>query len=75
MTDFLPQFRQMAAEAGRDLATCPITVWGIQPEIDRVRRYGDQGVSRGVVQLAADPADKILPLLDRWAEIIAKLKG
>src|ERR1700676_1239098 len=73
VTDFLPQFRQMAAEAGRDLATCPVTVWGIQPDIDRVQRYIDQGVSRGVVQLAAEPADKILPLLDRWAEIIATL--
>jgi len=73
VTDFLPQFRQMAAEAGRDLATVPVTVWGIQPDIDRVRRYEDQRVSRGVVQLAAEPADKILPLLDRWAELIAKL--
>jgi probable F420-dependent oxidoreductase len=73
VTDFLPQFRQMAAEAGRDLATCPVTVWGIQPDIDRVNRYIDQGVSRGVVQLTADKADKIIPLLDRWAEIIAKL--
>ena len=61
------------AEAGRDLATCPVTVWGIQPDINRVQRYIDQGVSRGVVQLAAEPADKILPLLDRWAEIIVRL--
>src|SRR5271169_2693687 len=75
VTDFLPQFRQMAAEAGRDLATCPVTVWGIQPELDRVRRYEDQGVARGVVQLKAEKADAVLPLLDRWAEIIAKLKG
>ena len=73
VTDFLPQFRQMAAEAGRDLATCPVTVWGVQPDIDRVRRYADQGVARGVAQLTADKADQILPLLDRWAEIIAKL--
>ena len=63
MTDFLPEFRKMAAEAGRDLATCPVTVWGIQPDIDRVQRYIDQGVARGVVQLAAEPTDKILPLL------------
>ena len=75
VTDFLPEFRKMAAETGRDLATCPVTVWGIQPDIDRVRRYNDQSVARGVVQLAAEPADKILPLLDRWAEIIAKEKS
>ena len=73
VTDFLPEFRKMAAKAGRDLATCPVTVWGIQPDLDRVRRYEDQGVARGVVQLAAEPADKILPLLDKWSAIIAKL--
>jgi probable F420-dependent oxidoreductase len=73
VTDFLPQFREMAKEAGRDLATVPVTVWGIQPDIDRVKRYIDQGVSRGVVQLTADKADKILPLLDRWADIIRRL--
>jgi hypothetical protein len=30
-------------------------------------------VARGVVQLKAEKVDTILPLLDRWAEIIAKL--
>ena len=73
VTDYLPEFRQMMAEAGRDLAEVPVTVWGVQPDYDRVRRYEEQGVSRGVVQLAPEPADKTLPLLDRWAEIIRKL--
>ncbi len=73
VTDFLPQFRQMAAEAGRELAAVPVTVWGIQPDLDRLKRYIDQGVARGVVQLAAEPSDKILPQLDRWAELIRQL--
>jgi probable F420-dependent oxidoreductase len=73
VTDSLPQFRQMAAEIGRDAAAVPVTVWGIAPALDRVRRYEDQGVARGVVQLAAAPRDQILPILDRWADIIAKL--
>jgi probable F420-dependent oxidoreductase len=73
VTDFLPQFRQMAAEAGRDLAEVPVTVWGVQPDYDRIRRYQEQGVARGVVQLAPEPADKTLPILDRWAELIRRL--
>ena len=73
VTDFLPQFRQLAAEVGRDPAQVPVTVWGIPPDLDRVRRYQEQGVARGVVQLAAEKADQILPLLDRWAEIIRRL--
>jgi probable F420-dependent oxidoreductase len=74
VTDFLPHFRQMAAEVGRDPAEVPVTVWGIPPDLDRVRRYRDQGVARGVVQLAAEKADKILPILDRWAELIPRLQ-
>src|SRR6266704_1606605 len=75
VTDFLPQFRQMAAEAGRDLASVPVTVWGVPPEYDRLRRYEDQGVARGVVQLAAEKADTILPILDRWAGLIQRIRA
>jgi len=74
VTDFLPQFRQMAAEAGRDLAEVPVTVWGVAPDYDRLRRYEEQGVARGVVQLAPEKADKTLPILDRWAELIRRLR-
>src|SRR5690242_3023824 len=73
VTDYLPQFREMLVEAGRDLAEVPVTVWGVPPDLDRLMRHREQGVSRGVVQLAPEPADKILPILDRWAELIAKL--
>ncbi|HVC55607.1 MAG TPA: LLM class F420-dependent oxidoreductase, partial [Stellaceae bacterium] len=73
VTEFLPQFRQMAAQAGRDLASVPVTVWGVPPDLDRLKRHRDEGVARGVVQLAAEPADKILPLLDRWAGLIRQL--
>jgi probable F420-dependent oxidoreductase len=74
VTDYLPQFRQMAAAAGREAAEVPLTVWGIPQDLDRLRRYRDQGVARGVVQLAPEPADKTLPVLDRWADLIRRLK-
>jgi len=73
VTDYLPQFRELAAEIGRDPAEVPLTVWGVPPDLDRLKRYRDQGVARGVVQLAPEPADKALPILDRWAELIRKL--
>jgi hypothetical protein len=43
----------MAAETERDIAQVPLTVWGVPEDIDRLQRYRDQGVARGVVQLAA----------------------
>jgi probable F420-dependent oxidoreductase len=72
VTEFLPQFRQMAAEAGRDIAAIPVTVWGAPEDLDRVRRYRDQGISRVVVSLPSAPSAEILPVLDRWAELIRK---
>ncbi len=73
VTDFLPHFRQMAAEMGRDLAAVPVTVWGAGEDYDRLRRYQDQGVARVVVSLPPEPADQTLPALDRWAELIRRI--
>jgi probable F420-dependent oxidoreductase len=73
VTDYLPQFRQMATDAARNLAELPVTVWGVQPDYDRLRRYEEQGVARGVVQLAPEKAEKTLPILDRWAELIQRM--
>jgi probable F420-dependent oxidoreductase len=73
VTDFLPHFRQMAAEAGRDPAEVPITVWGIGQDVGRLQRYRDQGIARVVVSLPAEPADKTLPRLDTRAELIGRI--
>ena len=73
VTDYLPHFRQMAAEVGRDLAEVPVTVWGVGEDYDRLRRYEDQGVARLVVSLPPENAEKTLPVLDRWAELIGRI--
>ena len=72
VTEFLPQFRKMAAEAGRDAGSTPVTIWGAPDNLDRVKRYRDQGIARVVVSLPSAPSAEILPTLDRWAEIIGK---
>ncbi|HJQ59145.1 MAG TPA: LLM class F420-dependent oxidoreductase [Vineibacter sp.] len=69
---FLPQFHQMAAEANRDLASVPVTIWGAK-DADQVKRDRDQGVGRIVITMPSDKADKVLPELDRWAKVIAAL--
>ena len=70
VTEFLPQFRKMAAEAGRDPATVPVSIFGAPENLDRLKRYRDQGISRVVVSLPSAKADEILPVLDRWAGLI-----
>ena len=70
VTDFLPKFREMMTEAGRNLAEVPITVFGIPESLDRLKHYRDRGVARVVVSLPSALAEEILPALDRWAELI-----
>ena len=70
VTEFLPQFRQMAAEAGRDPASVPVTIFGSPDNLDRVKRYREQGIARVVTMLPSAPAAEVLPILDRWAALI-----
>jgi probable F420-dependent oxidoreductase len=70
VTEFLPQFRQMAADAGRDPAAIPVTIFGAPENLDRLKRHRDQGIARAVVTLPSAKADEILPVLDGWAELI-----
>jgi probable F420-dependent oxidoreductase len=72
VTDFLPRFRQMAAEAGREPASVPVTVWGASETLDGLTRYRDLGIARVVVSLPSAGADKVMPVLDRWAEFIRR---
>jgi hypothetical protein len=64
-----PQFRLMA-EAGRDPATLPITVFGVAEDADLVKRYRDAGVARIVFNLPSAKADELLPALDRCAKLM-----
>jgi probable F420-dependent oxidoreductase len=74
VTDFLPQFRQMAVAAGRSLDSVPVTVFGVAEDLDRLKLYRDRGIARAVVSLPSAKADEILPVLDRWAELIRRVQ-
>jgi probable F420-dependent oxidoreductase len=75
LDDWLPGFKQMLSEAGRTLADVPISMFGTAPDLDLIKRYQDQGVARVVAGLPAEGADKVLPVLDKWAELIRKVNG
>jgi probable F420-dependent oxidoreductase len=71
--EFLPQFRQMAIEAGRDPASLPVTIFRVEDDLDRIRHYRDIGVTRVVISVPAAKEDEVLPLLDRWTALIARV--
>jgi probable F420-dependent oxidoreductase len=73
--EYVPKFRAMLKEAGRDEASCPITLFNVQEDLDLLKRYRDLGAIRVSVSLPADKADAILPTLDRWAKLIQQVNG
>jgi len=62
-------FRKMATDAGRDPATLPISIFRVPDDIDRLRLCEKLGIDRVVFSLPAEKEDKLLPILDRWAEL------
>jgi hypothetical protein len=70
VTEFLPEFREMATAGGRDPTSISVTIWGVPENLDRLKRYRDQGIARVVVSLPSANRDETLPVLDRWAELI-----
>ena len=60
-----PEFRKLAAEAGRDPASLPITVYGVAEDSDLLKRYRDAGTDRVILELPSAKADEVMPMLDR----------
>jgi probable F420-dependent oxidoreductase len=68
--EYLPRFRQMAEEAGRDPKSLPVTLGGAPEDADMLKRFRDLGVVRVNFPVPPAKADEVLPILDR----VAKLK-
>jgi probable F420-dependent oxidoreductase len=73
--DYIPAFRQMAEEAGRDPKSLSLRLGGAPDDLDKLRRYRELGVDAVNVSLMSDKPDEILPILDRWAGYIRQLKS
>lgn len=69
----VPKVRAMLKEAGRDPATFSIDLTLVPDDLDTLKRYRDLGISRGIVALPSAKGNEVLPMLDRWAELIRKI--
>jgi hypothetical protein len=67
--DLLPEFPKLPKEANPEV---PVTIWGAKDE-DMLKQDRDAGVVRVIVSLESAKADEILPELDRWAKLAAKV--
>jgi len=71
--EYMPAFRRMAEEAGRDPQSLPVTIGGAPEDVAGLQRLRDLGAVRVNVTLPAEGADQIIPILDRWAALIRQL--
>jgi probable F420-dependent oxidoreductase len=71
--EVLDKFRAMAKEAGRDPASLSISTFRVRDDLERLKRYRELGVDRVVFSLPAEKEDKIMPILDRWADLKRQL--
>jgi probable F420-dependent oxidoreductase len=69
------QFRSMATDAGRDPKSLPITIFRVPDDVAQLRYCQSIDVDRVVFSLPAEQEDKIMPILDRWAEVRRLLEG
>ena len=72
--EFMPRWRQMAEEAGRDWRSLSVTLGSAPEDLDLLKHNRDLGVTRMTVRLPASKEDEILPLLDRWAKLTPQLR-
>src|SRR4029453_1701924 len=68
----MKDLRARAANAGRDMKTISISVFGARPDEGDLARYQKAGVTRAILRLPPDGRDVVLPLLDRWSKLIGK---
>ena len=66
----IAEFRKLAQEAGRDPDSIEVSLFGLGPDEGAVKAARDAGVSRVVFGLPSAGRDSVLPLLDRYAEVM-----
>jgi alkanesulfonate monooxygenase SsuD/methylene tetrahydromethanopterin reductase-like flavin-dependent oxidoreductase (luciferase family) len=65
--------RALAVEKGRDPKTISVSVFGTPADEDTLKRMRDAGIERGIFALPSAPSDKILSILDRYAQVARTL--
>jgi probable F420-dependent oxidoreductase len=63
----IPPFLELLKQAGRKPEDVPVTLFGVRPNVDEIKRAQDAGVARVVFGVPPEAKDKVLPVLDAGA--------
>jgi probable F420-dependent oxidoreductase len=69
----IADLRQRAEKAGRDPATVTVSLFGVRPDEGKLAAWRDLGIHRVLFNLPAAGRDEVLPLLDKFAALAAKI--
>jgi probable F420-dependent oxidoreductase len=70
----LPELRQVVEAAGRDPATLEVVPFGSIPDEGKLAHFESVGVTECVLRVPSGPRDVVLPVLDEWAALVARLR-
>lgn len=73
VTEDMKALADLARAAGRDPKSISVSVFGAPADAEVLRKYRDGGVTRAVFGLPSAPADKLLPMLDRYAALMKEV--
>jgi probable F420-dependent oxidoreductase len=66
----MARLRAIADEAGRDMSSISVSVFGATPEAAALESYAEAGVNRALFALPSADRDTVLGLLDKYAPLI-----
>jgi probable F420-dependent oxidoreductase len=75
LSETLPELREKFEEAGRDPSTIEVVPVAVVPDPGKLDHYQEVGVTECVFGLPSAPKDDVLPLLDKYAALLAERKG
>jgi alkanesulfonate monooxygenase SsuD/methylene tetrahydromethanopterin reductase-like flavin-dependent oxidoreductase (luciferase family) len=67
----MPDLERACEAAGRDPATLQIVPFGTVPDAGKLEYYESIGVTEVVLRLPGGGADRVLPMLDEYATLVA----
>ena len=73
LVENIKELRRRAEKAGRDPQTVAVTIFGTPADEAAMAQYRAVGVERATFGLPPAGRDKVLPLMDRYAEFVRKL--
>ena len=66
----LPELHHACEEVGRDPAGLRIVPFGTIPDAGKLEYYASLGIDEIVLRIPSGDADSVLPMLDRYAELV-----